>query len=415
MNSQKTLIPSIRFPEFKEEEGWKLEKVDDLIDQHSEKSDYSNQYPVLTSAREGIMFQRDYYNDRDVASKDNTGYNVVPRGYFTYRHMSDDLVFKFNINNICDRGIVSTLYPVFKVKHEKVLPYFFQQKLNEGPEFRKFAFSQKQGGSRTYMYLSKLKNLGLYIPKLPEQQKITSCLSSLDELIAAHNEKLDVLKDHKKGLMQNLFPQEGQKVPNYRFPEFTESLRHHFYRDLGSIKIGLTHKPEYIKSGVPFLSSKNISAGYIDFEDIQYISEEKFASMPDSTKPKVGDILFTRVGSNLGNPIILEEDIEFGIFVSLGFFRVNKNANNRYIKHWMESDYFWKQVNQKVAGGAKNNLNSTWLKEFELYIPSVPEQEKIASTLDSLDELIISQKVEIEQLQQHKKGLMQGLFPKIEN
>ena len=133
--------------------------------------------------------------------------------------------------------------------------------------------------------------------------------------------------------------------------------------------------------------------------------------MPESTKPKVGDILFTRVGSNLGNPIILEENKIFGIFVSLGFFRVNKKVHNRYIKYWMESDYFWKQINQKVAGGAKNNLNSTWLKEFELFIPSIFEQEKIASILYALDGLITAQTEKIEQLQQHKNGLAKGLFP----
>jgi type I restriction enzyme S subunit len=254
----------------------------------------------------------------------------------------------------------------------------------------------------------------IHKPESPkEQQKIASCLSSLDEVIAAHSQKLDQLKDHKKGLMQNLFPQEGETVPKFRFKEFTDSLRKMGFAELGEIKIGLTHKPDYIVSGVPFLSSKNISGGFIDFKNIQHISQEKFDSMPNSTKPKLGDILFTRVGSNLGNPIILEDDIEFGIFVSLGFFRVNKKAFNYYIKYWMESDLFWKQVNQKVAGGAKDNLNSTWLKEFELYIPSVQEQQKIASCLSSLDKLITAQAEKIEQLKLHKKGLMQGLFPKI--
>jgi type I restriction enzyme S subunit len=236
---------------------------------------------------------------------------------------------------------------------------------------------------------------------------------SLDEAIATHSQKLNLLKDHKKALMQNLFPQEGETNPKYRFPDFTRPLSKVGFADLGDIKIGLTHKPDYISSGVPFLSSKNISGGFINFNNVQYISSEKFESMPESTKPKFGDILFTRVGSNLGNPIVLERKIEFGIFVSLGAFRVNKKANNIYIKYWMESDLFWKQVNQKVAGGAKDNLNSNWLREFELFIPSIEEQQKIASCLSSLDALITAQAEKIEQLKQHKKGLMQGLFPKI--
>ncbi|WCC46644.1 restriction endonuclease subunit S [Tenacibaculum finnmarkense] len=182
------------------------------------------------------------------------------------------------------------------------------------------------------------------------------------------------------------------------------------FSELGDIKIGLTHKPDYIETGVPFLSSKNISNGYIDFDNIKYISKEKFESMSDSTKPKVGDILFTRVGSNLGNPIIVEEEKEFGIFVSLGFFRVKRNIDNRYIKYWMESTHFWKQVEQKVAGGAKNNLNSNWLKEFKLSIPPLKEQQKIAKILSTWDEAIETTQSLIEKLQFRKKGLMQELL-----
>ena len=206
--------------------------------------------------------------------------------------------------------------------------------------------------------------------------------------------------------------QENKILPILRFPEFNSEYKDVGFSELGKIKIGLTHKPDYIESGIPFLSSKNISNGYIDFNDINYISREKFTSMPESTKPKVGDILFTRVGSNLGNPIIVKEDIEFGIFVSLGFFRVNSKTNNQYVRYWMDSDLFWKQVEQKVAGGAKMNLNSTWLKEFRLAIPTQKEeQQKVAKCLSSLDEVITAEDEKLDLLKDHKKGLLQQLFP----
>lgn len=117
-------------------EEWNYEKLGKHLIQYHEISKYNNQYPVLTSSRKGIFLQADYYN-REVASEDNTGYNVVPRGYFTYRHMSDDEIFKFNINTIVDKGIVSTLYPVFTAKN--INNYFLQVLLNEGREFRRYA------------------------------------------------------------------------------------------------------------------------------------------------------------------------------------------------------------------------------------------------------------------------------------
>lgn len=183
---------------------WKKVKVRDLIIQHSEKTDRNNQYPVLTSSRQGMLFQKDYYNGRDVASEDTTGYNVVPFGYFTYRHMSDDLIFSFNINELCEKGIVSTLYPVFKAKEEEITPYLLRLILNKGREFKQFSLEQKQGGSRTYMYLSKLQELKLNIPSLEEQQKIVAVLFSAAKEISALQQKLEALKQEKKALMQQL-------------------------------------------------------------------------------------------------------------------------------------------------------------------------------------------------------------------
>ncbi|HAQ6635721.1 TPA: restriction endonuclease subunit S [Enterococcus faecium] len=171
---------------------------------YNEVTTENNQYPVLTSSRKGLFFQKDYYDGNQIASEDNTGYNIVPRGYFTYRHMSDDLIFKFNINDIADKGIVSTLYPVFTTTSDLDSKYL-QYQLNGGQEFKRFAILQKQGGSRTYMYLSKLKNMFISIPKYNEQIKISTFFKQLDDTIALHQRKLDLLKETKKGFLQMMF------------------------------------------------------------------------------------------------------------------------------------------------------------------------------------------------------------------
>lgn len=193
---------------FKDENGsdypnWKYNYLGNYMISHDEKTTENNQYPVLTSSREGLFLQKDYFT-RDVASKDNTGYNVVPYGYFTYRHMSDDLVFKFNINYIVQKGIVSTLYPVFKTTSD-LDNYFLKEMLNNGNEFKKYALMQKQGGSRTYMYFSKLKQLKLHIPVLKEQEKISVFLKNLDSLIEKQSSKVELLKQRKRGFLQKMF------------------------------------------------------------------------------------------------------------------------------------------------------------------------------------------------------------------
>lgn len=195
-------IPEIRFAGFTD--AWEQRELGDYIIQYSEVTTENNQYPVFTSSRKGLFFQTDYYDGNQIASEDNTGYNIVPRGYFTYRHMSDDLVFKFNINNLADNGIVSTLYPVFTTT-ESLDSTYLQYQLNEGEEFKRFAILQKQGGSRTYMYLSKLKNMRITMPKLDEQIKIGEFFKQLDDTIALHQRELNSLKNLKKSLFQQMF------------------------------------------------------------------------------------------------------------------------------------------------------------------------------------------------------------------
>jgi type I restriction enzyme S subunit len=193
---------------FKDDDGrefaeWEEKELKDFLVKHEEKTVESNQYPVLTSSRRGMFFQKDYFDGHDVASKDNTGYNVVPFGFFTFRHMSDDVTFTFNRNHLVDKGIVSTLYPVFTTKN--INDNFLQIKLNYGEEFREYAIQQKQGGSRTYMYFSKLEKLKLWFPSLPEQTKIANFLTAIDDKLNHNQTQLDAMKQYKSGLLQQMF------------------------------------------------------------------------------------------------------------------------------------------------------------------------------------------------------------------
>ena len=195
--------PNIRFKGFTDD--WEQRKLEDYIIEYHEVTTENNQYPALTSSRKGIFLQTEYFAGNQIASDDNTGYNIVPYGYFTYRHMSDDEIFHFNINDIVENGIVSTLYPVFTT-NDKLDSRYLQYQLNYGYEFARFAVLQKQGGSRTYMYLSKLKQLSLTMPKdVEEQKKISGFLMELDNLITLHQRKCNWLKKLKEYMLKNIF------------------------------------------------------------------------------------------------------------------------------------------------------------------------------------------------------------------
>ena len=179
--------------------------------------------------------------------------------------------------------------------------------------------------------------------------------------------------------------------------------------DVCSFYLGLTYTPKYVDSGVPFLSVKDITKGYLSFEKTRYIAREEFESSTSNAKPQRGDIIFGRVGT-LGQPLIVETDIDFCIFVSLGLMRVFDNLHNVFLKQWMTSDYFTKQVDSKVIGSAQKNLNIGWLRNFKFPLPPLKEQEKIADILSTADDKIDAITSQIKKTETLKKGLLQKLL-----
>ena len=180
--------------------------------------------------------------------------------------------------------------------------------------------------------------------------------------------------------------------------------------DVADIYLGLTHTPTYVENGVKFISAKNTSCDYLDLSDVKYISREEFEKAPKGTKPQIGDVLFSRVGSNLGHPVILDIDEELCTFVSLGFLRTKGAVTNVYLKHWMRDDFFAEQVSQKVVGGGQPNLNTGWLKEFKIIIPPMSLQNEFTAFIEQTDKSKLAIQKSLEKLEILKKSLMQQYF-----
>ena len=196
--------PEIRFEGFTDD--WEQRKCGDMTVELSEYDNLQSGYPLLTSSRSGLMFQNDF---RDKTSTDNqeTLFSVVPYGKCTYRHMSDDNIFHFNINEIAEKGLVSREYPVFDASENNNLSFLIQY-LNSSPEFTRFCTQRKLGGTRTRLYYKNLCEFQLYAPSKEEQDKIAGYFSNLDNLITLHQRKCDELKEVKKYMLQNMFPKQ---------------------------------------------------------------------------------------------------------------------------------------------------------------------------------------------------------------
>lgn len=193
-------VPEIRFKGFTD--AWEQRKVGELIEDYIEKTIVQNQYPVLTSSQQqGIVFQEEYFADRQVTTNDNIGYYVLPYGYFTYRSRSDTDIFVFNRNTLINKGIISYYYPVFYPK--KCNSNFLLRRLNYG--IRKQLSMAAEGTGQKVLAHNKFKNMVVDVPKLNEQERIGSLFSNLDNLITLHQRKLEKLKNIKKSCLEKMF------------------------------------------------------------------------------------------------------------------------------------------------------------------------------------------------------------------
>ena len=395
-------VPRIRFKGF--EEDWEQRKLGEYLIQYTEVTIINDQYPVLTSSRKGIFFQKDYYDGNQIASENNTGYNIVPYGYFTYRHMSDDEIFYFNINDIIDNGIVSTLYPVFTTNN-RLDSKFLQYELNFGKEFRKYSALQKQGGSRTYMYFNKLRDLQLTITtSLKEQECIRNLICSIDHLITLHQRKLEKLIIIKKSMLENLFPQNGEKTPKIRFSGFT--------KDWEQRKFGELYELVNEKNDGSYGKDSNITVATMQFKSNIQISKNEYLNTYNIFKK--GYIAFEGHKSKefrFGR--FVENDIGDGIVSHIFIvFRPITEFDINFWKYAINNEWIMQSILSR-ATKASTMMNDLVVKDFLkeiFFVPSVVEQACIGKTLKSLDHLITLHQSKLEKLQTIKKSMLESMF-----
>ena len=257
--------------------------------------------------------------------------------------------------------------------------------------------------------LDNLKSIRIPIsPVQEEQQKIADCLASLDDLIRAGEAQLVALKDHKKGLMQQLFPREGETTPRLRFPEFRDAGEWGVKRlgevcDTYSGGTPTSSNKEYYGGNIPFIRSAEIDTGTTKL----HLTESGLRNS-SAKLVKKGDLLIALYGANSGDAAIGK--INGAINQAILCLRCKVN-NNFILNYWL----LMKQcISLRYLQGGQGNLSGEIVTSVEVPFPSIQEQQKIADCLASIDGLIRARAVRIEALKSYKRGLMQQLFPSID-
>jgi type I restriction enzyme S subunit len=256
---------------------------------------------------------------------------------------------------------------------------------------------------------NRLANITICYPEnKKEQQKIADCLSSLDDLITAENQKLETLKAHKKGLMQNLFPAEGETAPNIRFPEFSEGWKKAKLKDVSLYFNGGSYENDVKGEGkYELITLKSINTNGKLVNSKRYVEIE----VPTLTKGTLVMILSEQAPGLLGMTAIIPTDDKYVLNQRVAEIRPNQKVESYFLSMAINrnQNYFSKHG----AGTKVQNISKPNVENYEFLLPEILEQQKIASCLSSLDEQIETQSQKIETLKLHKKGLMQGLFPNV--
>ncbi len=407
LSKTEELIPELRFPEFVNGGEWKENTLSQVAGYENGKAHEKDiaedgQYIVVNSKFISSEGETVKYSDKAfcLAKKGDTlmVLSDVPNGKAIAKCFYVNENNKYTVNQR-----VCKMTPFDCQNH---LIYYIMDR-------NQYFLTFDDGVKQTNLRKDDVQGFPFLLPKSPkEQQKIASCLSSLDELIAAHSDKLEALKDHKKGLMQNLFPQKGQKVPNYRFLEFKKDgeWSEKKLEDVASFSKGKgISKSDIAENGrVPCIRYGELYTLYN--ETISFVHSYTNLDPTELVLSEANDVIIPASGETQIDiataSCVLEEDIALGSDLNI----IKTNINGVFLSYYLNNTKKM-DIAQIAQGISVVHLYANQLKILVLNIPKPKEQQKIASCLSALDELIATQSEKIEQLQQHKKGLMQGLFP----
>ncbi|QRQ89286.1 restriction endonuclease subunit S [Cupriavidus oxalaticus] len=414
-NEKNALVPRLRFPQFREAGEWQEKELAKFLTEsriEGSAGDIAKKITVKLWGK-GVFAKQE-----SIKGSENTKYYKRRAGQFIYSKL-DFLNQAFGIVPEELDGLESTVdLPCFDIG-EELDPVFLLEYVKREDFYKKNGEIADGGRKAKRIQTEVFLSFPIALPaQKAEQQKIADCLSSLDELITAETQMLDTIKAHKSGLMQQLFPREGETVPRLRFPEFQDAGEWEEH-DLGSkvTKVGSGITPaggekNYKKSGRPFVRSQNVGWGHLLLDDVAFIDEETHRSFA-GTEISQFDVLLNITGASIGRSAVADSRIVGGnVNQHVCIIRTTVELSPIFLNQFLISQYGQCQIDSFQAGGNRQGLNFAQVRSFSIPLPpEVDEQKKIADLLSSLDDLIAAQSQKIDALISHKKGLMQQLFP----
>ena len=400
-------VPKLRFKEFSDK--WEEKRLGDIFERITEKNTENNTNVLTISAQYGLISQTEFFN-KSVAGKDLSKYYLLKKDDFAYnKSYSNGYPFgAIKKLNKYEKGIVSTLYICFRLKNRSNIVDFFEQ-FFESKKIDKNIQDIAQEGARNHGLLNinvqDFFDITKYTPSIQEQEKIANFLSSIDKKISLTEEKLELFREYKKGVMQKIFSQELRFKDNNGndYPEWEE-------KRLGDI---LEEYNEKTTINNQYLTLSSTATGI-------YLQEEYFNRQIASTNNigykilKKDQLVFSPQNLWLGN---ININTKYDIGMVSPSYKIFNLKNNiilvNYFKNLIRTPKMleeYKNASEQGASIVRRNLDMNQFNNIYIQLPCYEEQQKIADFLSSIDSKIESIEKELEGLKEFKRGLLQQMF-----
>jgi type I restriction enzyme S subunit len=417
----KVLTPERRFPEFQEAGAWETVALGSAASISTKKVGDNTCIPMSITSGVGLVSQIEKFG-RIIAGDSYKNYLLLQRNDFAYnksatKEYPEGFIALYTGEELA--AVPNSIFTCFRIKSaslsSKYLNYLLLGNLH-GRWLRKFI----EVGARAHGSLSindrDLLAMPVPIPggplSLQEQQKIANCLASADALIEAQGRKVEAIKAHKKGLMQQLFPQEGETQPRVRFPEF-EGAGEWMEKSLGEIievASGQVDPTQTPYRSFPQIGSENIESISGKLVNVKSASEK--GVMSGNYVFDKNDILYSKIRPAL-NKVAAPD---FKGICSADIYPVRPSTGGllrSFLLYLLRSDNFLGYAIRNSERGKIPKINRDGLLSYRTLLPAPPEQKRIADCLTSLEDLVVAEVQKFEALKTHKKGLMQQLFPQV--
>ena len=403
--------PKIRFKGYTDD--WEQRKLRNLVDRVTRKNqDLVSELPLTISAQYGLIDQNEFF-DKRVASKDVSGYYLIENGEFAYnRSTSTDAPWgAIKRLDRYENGVLSTLYIVFRIKENNPVDSDFLVSYYSTNLWHKGIHEIAAEGARNHGLLNiapaDFFETELRIPQdIEEQKKIGKYFEKLERLITLHQRKCEETKKLKKYMLQKMFPQNGQTVPEIRFAGFTDAWEQRKFSEFVKNvavrnKAGVELECYAVTNDRGFISQKEAhdDFGYmaeVDTTAYNIVPPSSFAYNP--ARINVGSI-----GYYTGTENVIVSSL-YEVFQTADY------VDDRFMWHWFKSDHFPKWIERLQEGSVRLYFYYDKLIQCEMKMPSLEEQKKMGAFFDQLDCLITLHQHKCEQLQSMKKFMLQNMF-----